>query len=487
MLKIVSSAATFLLLVGFAMSFFSCQPSDNPNQGKKNAYNGPKPKTGCIADKNQYQAVPTFEQLDATIKSNGLPASFSMLQYAPERKTQGQLGSCSAWANAYAARTISAAIATGQNPNEIVYSPAFLYNQLSPDCEDGIALSNALGFMQQKGVVFLKDYPYNGQDCNRKAEKSDYAAAKEHRISGYSRLSTGGNYFDVDLEAIKQNVARLCPVIIAQNVPNSFFYAYGEDRWQPTSDEIRDAQDFEKAPPHAMCIIGYDDSKYGGAFHVMNSWDKDWGNDGCIWVTYKDMATFCVEAYVMHPDRRSKQVSADEFKVAFALQRFENGELTDFVELKQSKNNVFNNVSRLQEGDRFKILVENDKDCYIYIFGIEESESYVLFPYEKTSAYFGVTGTRTFPKKKSFTIEGTNNYDYMTIVASKTELNPEAISQRISNSDGMYYSDRVDEALRKEAVPVAKQNWSYSQGAVMYEGDRKGKNAIYTVFQIKKN
>ena len=147
---------------------------------------------------------------------------------------------------------------------------------------------------------------------------------------------------------------------------------------------------------------------------------------------------------------------------------------------------MFTTVNKLNEGDRFKILIENEKDCYVYIFGIDGSESYVLFPYEKTSAYFGVTGTRTFPKKKSFTIEGRNDFDYMTIVASKVELNAKEISDKISNSAGDYYSDRVNDALKKIAVQSNQQKWSYSAGALMYDGDRKNKSAVYAVFQIQK-
>jgi C1A family cysteine protease len=488
-MKVFISSTTFiLLLMGCVFSFFACQNGngEQPNRKKSN-YSGPKPKTGCVTDKARYKEIETYEQLDATIKSNGIPTAYSIIQFAPERKTQGQLGACSAWANAYAARTISAAVATGQNPNELKYSPAFLYNQLT-DCENGIFLGDALGFMKQKGCLYLKDYPYNGENCNQKATKTDYEAAKEHKISGYTRLSSSGAYYDVDLEAIKQNIAKNCPVIIAQNVPNSFFKSYGQDLFEPTNEEKQESKNTDKAPPHAMCIVGYDDNKYGGAFHVMNSWDKQWGTDGCIWVTYSDMNLFCGEAYVMHPDKRSKQVSADKFKVAFALQMFENNELGDFINLVQDRSNltVFSTKTKMNEGDRFKILVENEKDCYIYIFGIDGSESYVLFPYEKTSAYFGVTGTRTFPKKKSFTIEGSNSYDYMTIVASKTELNPQAISDKISNSNGKMYSDRVNDALRRESLPFSKQNWSYADGAIMFEGDKQGKNAIYAVFQIQK-
>jgi C1A family cysteine protease len=52
---------------------------------------------------------------------------------------------------------------------------------------------------------------------------------------------------------------------------------------------------------HAMCVIGYDDRKEGGAFQIMNSWGNDWGVNGIGWVLYKDFKHFVREAYGLDP------------------------------------------------------------------------------------------------------------------------------------------------------------------------------------------
>jgi outer membrane protein assembly factor BamB len=42
------------------------------------------------------------------------------------------------------------------------------------------------------------------------------------------------------------------------------------------------------AENHAVCIVGYDDSKgASGAFLVRNSWGEYWGEGGCCWVSYR--------------------------------------------------------------------------------------------------------------------------------------------------------------------------------------------------------
>jgi C1A family cysteine protease len=40
---------------------------------------------------------------------------------------------------------------------------------------------------------------------------------------------------------------------------------------------------------HMMLIIGYDDGKAnGGAFRILNSWGKEWGDNGKLWIKYND-------------------------------------------------------------------------------------------------------------------------------------------------------------------------------------------------------
>jgi C1A family cysteine protease len=73
------------------------------------------------------------------------------------------------------------------------------------------------------------------------------------------------------------------------NTPSSFHNA--KDLWQPTESPNVSYNG------HAMCVVGYDDNKYGGAFEIQNSWGTDWGNDGYIWINYNDFAAFVKAAY----------------------------------------------------------------------------------------------------------------------------------------------------------------------------------------------
>lgn len=46
---------------------------------------------------------------------------------------------------------------------------------------------------------------------------------------------------------------------------------------------------------HAVVIVGYDDKK--AAFHLRNSWGKEYGDNGYAWISYDDFKTYCRGAY----------------------------------------------------------------------------------------------------------------------------------------------------------------------------------------------
>src|SRR5690606_37924641 len=116
-----------------------------------------------------YEETEIFEAL-ADNKKNPLPERVSLQKYCPTPVNQGQQGSCVAWASAYAARTILEAQRTGKAPDQIRFSPAFMYNQISIDhssCQ-GSYIKYAMDNMMDIGAVPFRDFSYDDRDCNRK-------------------------------------------------------------------------------------------------------------------------------------------------------------------------------------------------------------------------------------------------------------------------------------------------------------------------------
>jgi C1A family cysteine protease len=439
---------------------------------------------GCGIDQDKYKNIEIFEPLASGSNKNKLPASFSLLKYAPKPENQGQQGSCVGWATAYAAKTIQEAYRTGRNPNEIRFSPSFIFNQIAlPGCQ-GSYTSTALEKMKSDGLVYYSKFIYNKESCSKKPSSDLIEEAKNYKIRGYNRLSKWGTNYDVDIEALKQNIAQGAPVIIAMNIPESFLEHKG-DLWKPKKNDFLG---IEKLGGHAMCVIGYDDNMDGGAFHVMNSWGTTWGKDGFFWIRYADFLKFVREAYGLYP---VPQKTNDDFDVSFGLVYAEsNAE----IPLNQSKGNLFRTKNPLKKGDKFKIEVQNNVDCFVYVFGQEtDGSSYILFPYleegekkSKYSPYCGIVGARHFPGGAAYLeADKIGSQDFMAVVVSKDELDYQELNERINRTPARDYLSKLNRAMGSMQITNPKFNLKAS--SVVFQGKTAGtQKAVGVVIAIDK-
>ncbi|MCP4442729.1 MAG: DUF4384 domain-containing protein [Aureispira sp.] len=478
-----------LLLVG-AVAFFIFAPEelqqqilgDDTTTDSESIYS-----MGCSIDPEKYDDTEAFEALAASSSHYNIPSRASLLKYAPSRRNQGQQGSCVGWASAYAARTILEAHTTGRNPDDIAFSPSFLYNQIALRGCNGSYTSEALEKMKRDGLLAFSKFPYNQNSCNAQPSSSQLSEARNFRIRGYNRLTmTGGNY-DVDIEAIKQNIAQGAPVVIAVKVPPSFNYVNG-DRWKPDSHEANNVRNYGG---HAMCLIGYDENKNGGSFQIMNSWGRDWGNDGVTWVNYRDFQTFCREAYGLYPHPKAKTSSDSKFSIDFGLITWDEGNTNQPIPVKRTRGNVFDVIKPLRKGEKFKIESVNNTECYMYAFTLEADgrTSTRIFPHDaKTSPYCGIVGPRHIPKAENqfFFADDSDVQERFTLVFSKKPLDYDAVSRRITNSRKSNYEDRVMDALSDRLISNVKFK-TRGNSQIGFEAAAKGsRDAVAVVMTIDK-
>ena len=91
--------------------------------------------------------------------------------------------------------------------------------------------------------------------------------ARQYKMRGFNRLTPGDRNNVIDLHAIKENISQGAPVVIGMQVGGSYMQPMmGKDLWEPTQED-RAMIGFGG---HAQCVVAYDDSKYGGAFLIMN-------------------------------------------------------------------------------------------------------------------------------------------------------------------------------------------------------------------------
>jgi hypothetical protein len=451
--------------------------------------------TGGYLDPRQFEKANIYESLSDDPTKNPLPEAVNLQKFAPGVGDQGHQGSCVAWSSAYGARTIAEAARTGEDPNSLKFSPSFLYNQIGVQNCEGSYIERAMEFMTKNGSVPYAEFPYNDQDCSKQPDQQLLEEARQHRMRGFNRLTPGDRNNVIDLRAIKENLSQGAPVVIGMMVGGSYMSSMpGQDVWTPTADD-RDLMGFGG---HAQCVVGYDDRKYGGAFLIMNSWGPSWGNNGFAWVRYPDFRYFVREAYGLEPMERTGAAATAPFACEIGLVqiRYE-GKTTvpgDYIPLQVKKGNVFETISPVKMGTRFKMEVRNSTECYIYVFGKEtDGTSYTLFPYPsaddptrtKYSPFCGITGYRLFPKDKSMMPDSIGTRDEMAVVVSREPLDWHALNSKISANTRQDFAARVNTALGATQIPDIKFK-SSAKGNMQFTIEGEKNNVVATIVEISK-
>ncbi len=404
--------------------------------------NKPRLTTGSNYDEKKYDATEAYEPLDnGAPTAVPLPERVSLERFAPNRKNQGEQGSCVAWSSAYAARTIMEASSAGVSPDGIAFSPAYLYNQIKMANCQGSLLPDAMQMMLQDGSVPMKFFPYNPNSCSKIPDPSLRNLAQQYRTRGFQRLTKGAG-LAVDFNSIKQHLAAGAPVVIGMMVPRSFMQdMYGQKVWHPRSSDNPNRTE----GGHAMCLIGYDDNLEGGAFQIMNSWGPEWGQNGLGWVRYADFMQFNKEAYGLYP--LPAKDAALQRKFACKVGLVATGK--QFIQLQKKANNEFETTNLIPKGTKFKMYVNNEVECYTYIFADDTNDkSNILFPYTaKHSPFCGITGVRLFPKDYSMLVDNLGNKDYMAVVMTKAPIAYAEINKKINANKAGDFGTRVRSAL----------------------------------------
>ena len=206
------------------------------------------------------------------------PPSFDLSDFLPKVGSQGAQGSCVAWATGYYLKSFH------ENYEDFVInelapinemSQSFIYNQIkASDCDNGSVIQRALDTITSAGIPDLSVMPYNQNDCDTQPTELQKTLATPNKIESYAYLDP-----DMVYEQTKAFLLNDQPVVIAISIDRSYFGARDENG-------IYIYRKFKEASGgHAMLVVGYDDEM--NAFKVVNSWGKEWGNDGFVWIDYK--------------------------------------------------------------------------------------------------------------------------------------------------------------------------------------------------------
>lgn len=434
---------------------------------------------GANFDQKIFDEALVYEPLSE--KGNTLPERVSLFEFCPTARNQGQQGSCVGWGSAYAARTIVESQRTGRAPNEVAFSPAFLYNQIKLEGCQGSYIHRAMQNMEEVGSLPFTNFGYTDESCDRAPTSQERNSASPYKMKGSARLTKGGEDYTIDLLAIKQNLSQGAPVVIGMMVGQSFMQPMiGKSIWEPTESDFSGSG----LGGHCMCVIGYDDYLEGGCFEIMNSWGKEWGKEGRCWVRYNDFLSFTKEAYSVFPMGNADQTVASNLELDFSLILNGSDQTIGFIP-KQNEENTFVADRKLNVGDRFKVAITNSYEAYVYIFGQEVDGSiYTLFPYTpKHSPYCGISGRRVFPKDYSLEVDANGNRDVVGVVITQQPIEFKKLNEVLNTINGASMNERLKRALAQELSIAEIRTTSFG---LKMTRTLPGKNAIFCVLEIEK-
>lgn len=388
------------------------------------AYSQPFP-TGLVMDDEDYEAQAFTSNNIQFEGSKALERQVDLSDYCPEIRHQGDISSCVGWSIGYGALTIERAIANNWTDKakitENANSALFVYNQVQKrDCRRGIVISQALERLLETGDCLAREYDFDPNDCTREITPNLFESARRYQISDYVALFELDAQPDKKIEMTKRVLSQRKPVVIGMRILENFAkIPEGRNSWWPNvgSDVPLGG--------HAMVVVGFDDDKFRslegdpnmtGAFKIMNSWGKNWGEEGYIWVRYAHFTEYCRygfalilqdgdpidlsdEANLLAQDdptstntttaaatgetRNLRQLSGS-FGFRKYTDWYNGGPVFEEAPVKLQPSGYYTLADKSKIGDRFQLYVKSGFDNgYIYVFSVDEMEKVAVhFPKE---------------------------------------------------------------------------------------------------------
>ena len=251
-----------------------------------------------------------YAQFDKHEESLGfagnLPASYSLEQYVPPVRSQ-QGGTCVGWSSVYYGLStmynIKFNITHWRDKYMHSFDPYFIYSVMEnhiDNCDRGLNMRAAFNALEDlgSGKTFLPPFT----TCNEKWSEDKFVKALKVTMPYAIKK---GRAIEMDyynsMSDVKAVIANDIPVIIGMAYTKSlgFYSSASNPNGVDTSGLFTPLPNEETDGGHAMCVVGYDDYKFGGAFRVVNSWGYDYGDNGYLWIRYKDFKKYVDEAFYM--------------------------------------------------------------------------------------------------------------------------------------------------------------------------------------------
>jgi C1A family cysteine protease len=143
-----------------------------------------------------------------------------------------------------------------------------------------------LEFLGANGTVSAAILPFDSPNLT----PSVYSAMK-YRIKQYLKLFASTTRSQQKIFDIRKAITRGNPVVVEMQITQEFKNLKQTRFFQPT----------DKTPigSHYVVVVGYDEERR--AVEILNSWGREWANNGYLWVSYDDFGALATNGYVLVP------------------------------------------------------------------------------------------------------------------------------------------------------------------------------------------
>lgn len=363
------------------------------------------------------------------------------------------------------------------------YSPAYLYNQLNNGRDSGASLLETLALAQSRGAVSLKEMPYSPSNFRTKPGANQIEIGRNVRLSQILKIEP------TDLTSIKYAVTRKIPVLISFLTFDNFLEAKGEAAYSKVSGEPIGAQ--------SLIVIGYDEDKH--AFRVWNSWGKDWGDKGYLWIDFGLFQKLTKAAYLA-TSGKNETYQSEKQAVETLSQILKNGDVIPTpAEVHVSKGEFKDKIRVVwQKIDRaigYEIYRKRKGESKYQLIGLSKIPAFEDFGVQKDQAY--IYRVTSLDETQISELSPESNEGYASSEVKITEILP---ITNLKASIGKY-NDRIvlswDSHLTADSYSVYKWNASSKIFRFLgktgkpnftdYKATKNGDSEIYRVFPHNKS
>lgn len=437
--------------------------------------------SGLLFDDAAYEKTPR-QSMESGAKSS-LPPAVDLSPYCPEVRHQGYIFSCVGWATGYGAMTIQRAILNSCTDKSVIsqnaFSALFLYNQIkTSDCRQGSKITDALSFLEENGDCLAKHFDFDVNNCETRPDPPLVQNARRYAIEDYVTLFGSRDPAALKVAQVKKALAYKKPVIAGLSLLRNFYDLKNAKFWHPNIGNTA------PAGGHALVVVGYDDRRE--AFRLFNSWGKEWGDEGYIWIKYADFGQFCKYGFILHlvaqetqpniaktpatlPEMPLTELSGEfSFRQFTGFSQYDNRPVFENAPMRLANGIYQTTQTSWQIGQRFQLLARTLRaEEYLYVFSIDPNRQ-VHFHWPRQEGldtkFSGINESGLLiDQSAEVIIPGPNRVlkmenpgtERLVVLFSKKKIHAvEKLAQIISRSQGDFMSS-LRYALGKYAVPEA--------------------------------